>query len=221
MARGRAGAPMRACAAGLCGRAGGSRQRPSRSIGARRSCITCARQCLQARGDYGAARDEYQLASDLDEAPLGRADRRSIDVIREHGERRPAHSSSISPGPWRSPPRTAWWATGVFYDHVHPTVAGHAEIAGVFAAALGAPNGDGSAARGRGDHRMPTPRSRTGSTARIRCCSSCSAGTTEPWRRSTKPAGSYPKLLPLRAAVEDVRAKDPVRSWDDFPEAAD
>jgi hypothetical protein len=31
----------------------------------------------------------------------------------------------------------------------------------------------------------------------------------------------YPELRPLHRVVEDVRQKDPVASWDDFPAAAD
>lgn len=96
-------------------------------------------RCLDALGHYGRARASYRIASDRDEVPMG-VRSRSNDAIRAVAAETgvllvdvPGTLAQASPHglvghPW-------------FFDHLHPTFAGHIAIARAFAPALGAPDG--------------------------------------------------------------------------------
>lgn len=175
-------------------------------------------KCLEALGDYAAAREEYRVASDLDEAPLG-VPSAVNGVIREVAKETGVQFVDLAGSLAATTPH-GMLGDGLFYDYVHPTVAGHARIANVFAIALGAPDGDGGA---------PDVSAITAAHPEVQdwiyranTLLFIMLGWYDRALAEVDEAGErYPELRPLRGAVEDVRAKDPVRSWDDFPDAPD
>lgn len=175
-------------------------------------------KCLEALGDYDAAREEYGVASDLDEAPLG-VPSAVNGVIRDVAKETGVQFVDLAGALAATTPH-GMLGDGLFYDYVHPTVAGHARIASVFAAALGAPDGDG---------RAPDVSAITAAHPEVQdwiyranTLLFIMLGWYDRALAEAEEAGErYPELRPLRGAVEDVREKDPVRRWDDFPDAAD
>lgn len=174
-------------------------------------------RCLETLGDYDAARQAYRTASDLDEAPLG-VPSAVNDVVRAVAQENDVQFVELAETLSRSAPHGVL-GDELFYDYVHPRVAGHAQIAGVFAAALGAPaNGP-----------PPDVTALTDANPgvqdwiyRANTLLYLMLGWYDRALAEVDEAGKhYPNLLPLRGAVEDVQKKDPVRSWDDFPEAVD
>jgi lysophospholipase L1-like esterase len=175
-------------------------------------------KCLEALGDYDAAREEYLVASDLDEAPLG-APSAANGVIRDVAKETGVQFVDLAGALAATTPH-GMLGDGLFYDYVHPTLAGHARIATVFAAALGAPDGDG---------RAPDVNAIAAAHPEVQDWiyrANALVFIMLGWydralAEVDEAAGHYPQLRPLRGVVEDVRKQDTVRSWDDFPEAAD
>ena len=175
-------------------------------------------QCLEAQGEYDAARAEYRVASDLDEAPLG-VPSAVNDVVRAVAKETGVQLVDLTGALAATTPH-GMLGDGLFYDYVHPTVAGHARIADIFAAALGAP---------AGDWRPPDVSAITAAHPeaqdwiyRANILLYIMLGWYDRALAEADEAGRhYPELRPLHGVVEEVRQKDPVASWVDFPEAAD
>lgn len=96
-------------------------------------------RCLDALGHLGRARAGYRIASDRDEVPLG-ARTASNDAIRtvaaDMGVRLVDTERALAQASPHGLVGQEW-----FFDHVHPTFAGHVALARAFAEALGAPGG--------------------------------------------------------------------------------
>jgi len=94
---------------------------------------------LEAAGRFGSARAGYRIASDRDEVPMG-ARSVSNDVIRavaaEKGVVLVDVAATLARASHHGLVGEHW-----FFDHAHPTFAGHVAIARAFAPALGAPGG--------------------------------------------------------------------------------
>jgi tetratricopeptide (TPR) repeat protein len=175
-------------------------------------------QALEALGEYAAARDEYRTASDLDEAPLG-VPSAVNEVVRAVAKETGVRSVDLNGALAASTPH-GLLGDGLFYDYVHPTVAGHAKIADVFAEVLGAPSANGSG---------PDVAAITAAHPEVQdwiyranTLLFIMLGWYDRALAEADEAGRhYPELRPLRGAVEEVRGKDPVRQWDDLPHAPD
>jgi hypothetical protein len=108
----------------------------------------------------------------------------------------------------------------IFYDHVHPSVAGHATIARVLAAAMGtAADGD------------PRPDIAALIAANPMIDGKIFVATTILYAmlgwsdrvEASLDAGlrRYPGMVKFRAQIEALQAQNPPTRWDDFPEEAD
>lgn len=103
-------------------------------------------RCLETLGRYGRARASYRIASDRDEVPMGTRSILNV-TIREVAAETGARLVDV-PGALTRVSRHGLIGREWFYDHLHPTFAGHVAIARAFASALGAPGGswpDGNA----------------------------------------------------------------------------
>jgi tetratricopeptide (TPR) repeat protein len=175
-------------------------------------------RCLEEIGDFAAAAAEYRLASDLDGAPLGAPS--VVDgVIRNVAEETGAQFVDVSTALALSSPN-GLVGDRFFFDYVHPSVAGHAAIARVFAEAMGAPGGD--------DH-ATDPATLTAANPELQR-KAYAADTLlylqlgwydRAVAELSDASQRYPELLGVRDLVEKLRAGDPVKQWDDFPAAPD
>jgi tetratricopeptide (TPR) repeat protein len=175
-------------------------------------------RCLEEIGDFAAAAAEYRLASDLDGAPLGAPS--VVDgVIRNVAEETGAQFVDVSTALALSSPN-GLVGDRFFFDYVHPSVAGHAAIAGVLAEAMGAPGGD--------DH-ATDPATLTAANPELQR-KAYAADTLlylqlgwydRALAELSDASQRYPELLGVRDLVEKLRAGDPVKQWDDFPASPD
>jgi lysophospholipase L1-like esterase len=94
-------------------------------------------QCLDRLGRLGEARAAYRHASDLDEIPLG-ARSAFNGVIARVAEETGAQLVDVPAGLAGASPH-GLLGHELFFDHLHPTVAGHIAIARVLTPALGVP----------------------------------------------------------------------------------
>src|SRR5262245_48653390 len=94
-------------------------------------------QCLDRLGRRGKARAAYRRASDLDEVPLGARSSFNAAIARVAAEAG-AQFVDIAGGLARESPH-GLVGRELFFDHLHPTIAGHVAIARVLAPSLGAP----------------------------------------------------------------------------------
>jgi lysophospholipase L1-like esterase len=172
-------------------------------------------RCLEALGHYASARAAYRTASDLDQVPLG-APSALNDVILHVAEETGADFVDVPPALMRSSPH-GLLGNVLFYDSIHPTVAGHAALARLFAAALGVPDGGGEGTdvaallAAHPDIQDQIYRTNTTFYLNMGWHEKALAEITEAGRH-------YPALISLRQQIEAVAARDPVRSWSDIPD---
>jgi len=173
-------------------------------------------RCLQALGRYDEAQTEYQLASDTDAAPLGAPsefDRTIADVARESG----VQFVDLRTALMRSSPH-GLVGNALFFDYVHPTIAGHEAIAAVLADALGA----------RGDVEQLDPAALFAARPELdrqiyaaNVLLYLALGWYDQAIAELNRGGEqHPEMLGFREIVERFRARETVPAWDDFPEAA-
>src|SRR5207247_293546 len=94
-------------------------------------------QCLDRLGRLGKARAAYRRASDLDEVPLGARSSFNTVIARVAAETG-AQLVDVG-GALAQASRHGLVGRELFFDHLHPTIAGHVVIARVLARSLGAP----------------------------------------------------------------------------------
>jgi len=172
-------------------------------------------RCLEALGHYASARAAYRTASDLDQVPLG-APSTLNDVILHVAQETGADFVDVPAALMRSSPH-GLLGNALFYDSIHPTVAGHAALARILAAALGVPDSGGDdsevAALLAAHPDIQDQIYRTNTTFYL------NMGWHEKALAEITEGGKhYPQLIPLRQQIEAVAARDPVRSWSDLPD---
>jgi len=170
--------------------------------------------CLQEVGDYPAAAAEFQIASDRDGAPLGAL---SVfdEVLRAVAQDSGAQFVDVAAALHRSSPN-GLVGYDVFFDYVHPSIAGHATISRVLAEAMGVSGDDGH---------VSDPATLTAADRELQR-KAYAADTLLylqlGWydRAIAELNGAsqqYPELVGVRELVEKLKVDDPVKPWDDFP----
>jgi tetratricopeptide (TPR) repeat protein len=174
-------------------------------------------QCLEALGRYASARAAFRDASDLDAVPLGATgavNRVTEEVANETG----APFVDVLQGLRRASPH-GLVGSALFCDSIHPTVEGHAEIARILARALGVPDDvvpatDAAALlAAHPEIQDKIYRTNTVFYLILGWHDKALAEANEAMQR-------YPDMKKARDGIDDFRARDPVRAWDDLPEAA-
>jgi len=174
-------------------------------------------RCLQGLGQYDDARAEYQLASDTDAAPLGAPgsfDRIIASVAAERGVQFVDMRAALM----RSSPH-GLLGKDLFFDYVHPTIAGHIAIADVLADALGVPT-DGDSGVDPAALLAARPELDRQIYAANTLLYLALGWYDEAIAELNRGGERHPELLGFREIVERFRAKETVPAWDDFPEAA-
>ena len=175
-------------------------------------------RCLEALGRFASARAAYRAASDHDQIPLG-APSALNRVIQQVAAETGAQFLPVVGPLMRSSPH-GLLGDQLFYDSIHPTVAGHAAIARIVATALGAPDSapDGTevAALLAAHPDIQDQIYRTNTVFYL------NMGWHERALAEITEAGKhYPDLIPLLAKVEEVVGRDPVPSWADIPDESE
>jgi lysophospholipase L1-like esterase len=175
-------------------------------------------QCLAALGRYASARAAFRDASDRDAVPLG-ATGAVNRVIEEVADEAGAPFVDVLQALRRTSPH-GLVGSALFCDSIHPTVAGHAEIARILAAALGVPAGAVPAADV--DALLAAHPEIEDKIYRTNTVFYLLLGWhDQAWAEANQGMQRYPDLKKARDGIDDFRARDPVRSWDDLPDAAD
>lgn len=175
-------------------------------------------QCLEALGRYASARAAFRDASDRDAVPLG-ATSAVNRVIAEVASETGARFVDVLQALRRASPH-GLVGSALFCDSIHPTVEGHAEIARILAVGLGVPAGAApppdvvALLAAHPEIQDKIYRTNTVFYLLLGWHDKALAEATEAMQR-------YPDMKKARDGVDDFRAHDPVRSWDDLPDAAD
>lgn len=192
--------------------------RAAQEIDARPAILHYMRgQCLEALGRYASARAAFRDASDRDAVPLGATgdvNRIIAEVAHETGSRFVDVLGALR----RGSPHGLVGST-LFCDSIHPTVEGHAEIARILAAALGVP-----------DNLVPPPDVAAVLAAHPEIQDKIYRTNTvfylilgwhdKALAEANEAMQHYPDMKKARDGIEDFRTRDPVKAWDDLPEAA-
>jgi len=175
-------------------------------------------QCLEALGRFGAARAAYRAASDLDAIPLG-APSSLRDLVRQVAIDTGAQFVDVVGAlELRSPHGLV--GSEFFFDHLHPTLVGHFEIARVLATALGA---NDTAYRGPDHAALLVMQRQVGRPLHVaNLVLYVTLGRYDlAADELQKGAREYPELLRMQHVVDDLSTKDPPRAWTDLPESPD
>jgi lysophospholipase L1-like esterase len=173
--------------------------------------------CLDSLGQFDGARAAYIAANDLDEIPLG-APLQFNTVLKDIAAETGVQFVDVLGALERDSPHDLVGGE-YFFDHLHPSVAGHAAIARVLAGALGA-NG------------VVVPEATVAATAskpeveKGIHAANVLLYMTLGWYDAAldeleQGARTFPDFVKLRPAVEAARDKDTVPARLDFPNALD
>jgi lysophospholipase L1-like esterase len=174
-------------------------------------------RCLDRLGRFGRARAAYRLASDLDEVPMGARTSTNAIIARVAAETG-AQLVDVASAMARESPH-GLVGEELFFDHVHPTIAGHVAIARQLARALAPPGGYSWPDAEQLVAGQPDARKRAVVASVI---VDMMLGRYDTALRAVRDAERwFPELVEARAGIERGRETDPVRPWNDLPEAAD
>jgi tetratricopeptide (TPR) repeat protein len=174
-------------------------------------------RCLDQLGQFDRAGAMYLAASDLDEIPLG-APSQVNAVLKDIADEKGAQFVDVL-GALQHMSAHGLLGHEYFFDHLHPSVAGHAAIARVLAQALGA-DGDVVSA-----DVVATTASQPQVDKRLHAANVL-LYIALGWYDAAldeleQGARVFPDFLKLRPVVEEARDKDTVPGRFDFPDALD
>jgi lysophospholipase L1-like esterase len=180
-------------------------------------------RCLDRLGRYGDARTGYRLASDRDEVPMG-ARGASNDAIRAVAAETGVQLVDVD-GALAAVSNHALIGQALFFDHAHPTFAGHVAIARTLATALGAPGGTWPDPAGlEAAHPELVKQAWAGRIlvyVMLGWYDLADRTVDEEARRFPDLAAAPEKVAALRDGIARLRRDDPSLPPTDFPDASD
>lgn len=172
--------------------------------------------CLEALGRFDEAHAAYAQASDLDAVPAGAPS--GVNRIIEEVATETGVSFVDVAAALRDASPHGLVGEEMFTDQVHPTVAGHAEIARVVARALGAEGNEGAPDVAALVAAHPELRKLT---AQANVLLAMMLGRYDQAEAEIDAhIAEFSDLEKLRPMVEKLRTQDPERSWSDLPAEA-